>query len=340
MTNSKNSGHIFIIAEAGVNHDGNIDQAIQLIDIATQAGADAVKFQTFKTEAMVTKTAQMAEYQVTSPKKLNSQFELLKNLELSWNDHLTLFDYAKKNHIEFLSSPFDIESINLLEKLNINTYKIPSGEILSIPYLRALAKLNKKTILSTGMSDINEIHTAIKCLTNAGLELNNLTLLHTNTAYPTPYEDVNLNAMLTLKELFSVDVGFSDHSLGIEVPIAAAALGASVIEKHFTLDKLLPGPDHQASLSPQELKMMISAVRNIEIALGSEEKKISPSESKNITAARKSIVAKQDIKIGELFTEDNLTIKRPGNGLSSLLWDKVVGTKAKQNFLTDTPIRL
>ncbi|MBD3756101.1 MAG: N-acetylneuraminate synthase, partial [Gammaproteobacteria bacterium] len=281
---------VFVIAEAGVNHNGSLDAAKQLVNAAVEAGADAVKFQTFKTENLVTANAEQAAYQTANTGIKESQFAMLKRLELSERDHLELVAYCRQKNIEFMSTPFDDDSIHLLHQLGMLRWKIPSGELLSIPYLRKIAAFNQPTILSTGMGNLEEVALAIETLLTAGLSKSNLTVLHANTAYPTPYEDVNLRAMLTLAETFEVAVGLSDHSLGIEVPIAAVALGATVIEKHFTLDKTLPGPDHKASLEPHELKAMVTAIRHIELALGSGEKTASNSEKQNKAVARKRIV--------------------------------------------------
>ena len=303
---------VFIIAEAGVNHNGSIELAYKLIDIASASGANAVKFQTFKAENLVLKNAQKAEYQKQTTNRSESQFKMLKKLELDANTHRRLIDYCKKKDIIFLSTPFDHESIDLLNKLELQIFKIPSGEITNLTYLRHIGCLNKKIILSTGMSDLKEIGDAIKILTNAGTLKENITVLHANTMYPTPMEDVNLRAMQTIQNKFDIAVGYSDHTLGIEVDIAAVAMGATIIEKHFTIDKTMDGPDHKSSIEPHELKAMVSSIRNIEKALGSSIKKPSKSEKPNIIMARKSIVARKSIKKGELFTEKNITIKRPG----------------------------
>ncbi len=326
---------VFIIAEAGVNHNGSIDLAKELIDVALDAGADAVKFQTFKAENLVIKDAQKAEYQKRTTDKKESQFDMIKKLELDDETHKNLISYCHSKNIIFLSSPFDIESINTLNDLGLEIFKIPSGEITNLPYLRQIGKLNKKVILSTGMSDINDIKNALDVITREGTTKENITVLHANTMYPTPMRDVNLKAMMTIGNTFDVSYGYSDHTLGIEVDIAAVAMGATCIEKHFTLDKSLDGPDHKASLEPDELKSMVKAIRNIEKALGSHIKKPSKSEKSNIKSARKSIVAKTKIKSGDVFTEKNLTIKRPGNGISPMKWDEIVGTKATKNYLED-----
>ena len=326
----------FIIAEAGVNHNGSLELAKKMIDAAVEAGADAVKFQTFKAEKVVSKHAQKAEYQKKTTAADESQLEMVKKLELDAAVHRKLIDYCKKENIRFLSTPFDLESIDLLNELGLDIFKIPSGEITNLPYLRKIGALKKEIILSTGMADLGEIEDALDVLTGAGTKLKDISVLHCNTEYPTPFEDVNLKAMLTIKAAFpGIQVGYSDHTEGIEVPIAAVAMGATIIEKHFTLDKNLPGPDHKASLEPDELTAMVRAIRNIEIALGNGIKKPSPSESKNMVIARKSIVAAQAIATGEKFTNNNLTAKRPGAGLSPMLWDKVIGQVAQKDYEKD-----
>ena len=326
---------VFIIAEAGVNHNGSIELAKKLIDIACDAKANAVKFQTFKTENLVSKNASKAQYQKQTTCKEESQFDMIKKLELDINTHKELISYAKEKNITFLSTPFDHESIELLDNLGIEIFKIPSGEITNLPYLQKIGALKKKVILSTGMSNINEIEDALNILTNAGTKKQNITVLHANTMYPTPINDVNLNAMLSIKKTFDVKVGYSDHTLGIEVDIAAVALGASVIEKHFTLDKTMNGPDHKASLEPDELKQMVKAIRNIELAMGDGIKKPSPSEKPNMQVARKSIIANKEIKKGEKFSKENLTIKRPGNGISPMKFYDIIGTISQKNYKED-----
>ena len=326
---------VFIIAEAGVNHNGSVDLAKKLIDVASDAGADAVKFQTFKAENLVTKDAQKAEYQKRNSDKKESQFDMIKKLELDIETHKNLISYCRSKNIIFLSSPFDIESIYTLNDLGLEIFKIPSGEITNLPYLRQIGKLNKKVILSTGMSDIKDIKNALDVITCEGTTKENITVLHANTMYPTPMSDVNLKAMKTIGNTFDIAFGYSDHTLGIEVNIAAVAMGANCIEKHFTLDRSMNGPDHKASLEPDELKSMVKAIRNIEKALGSNIKKPSKSEKSNIKSARKSIVAKTKIKQGDVLTEKNLTIKRPGNGISPMRWDEIIGTKATKNYLED-----
>ena len=326
---------VFIIAEAGVNHNGSIKLAKKLIDMAVESGADAVKFQTFKTENLVSKTAEKAGYQKKTTDALESQFDMIKNLELDLTAHKKLITYCLEKGITFLSSPFDHSSIDLLISLGLQTFKIPSGEINNLPYLRHIGSLGKKIILSTGMSSLQEVGDALKVLMESGSKKENISILHANTMYPTPMKDVNLNAMLTIKKEFDIAVGYSDHTVGIEVDIAAVAMGASIIEKHFTLDKTMNGPDHKASLEPNELKEMVLCIRNIEKALGSFEKKPSPSESINIDIARKSIVSKQKIKKGEVLSEENITTKRPGNGLSPMVWDKIIGTIADKDYQMD-----
>ena len=327
--------NVFIIAEAGVNHNGSLELAKKLIDVAVVAGADAVKFQTFKAENLVSKNAQKADYQKQTTNSEESQFDMIKKLELDVATHKILMDYCKEKKIMFLSTPFDHDSIELLNDLGLEIFKIPSGEITNLPYLRHIGKLDKKVILSTGMADIGEIEDAMDILINAGTKKENIIVLHANTEYPTPYEDVNLRAMVTIGKTFDVAFGYSDHTLGIEVDIAAVALGACCIEKHFTLDCTMEGPDHKASLEPDELKAMVKAIRNIELALGSCIKKPSFSESKNISIARKSIVAKVDIKKGEILSADNLAVKRPGVGINPMRWDEVIGTTATKDYKED-----
>ena len=326
---------VFIIAEAGVNHNGSIDFAYNLIDVAVESGADAVKFQTFKAENLVSKTAQKAEYQKQITDASETQFDMIKKLELDFDTHKSLIKYCHKKDIMFLSTPFDHDSIDLLNELGLSIFKIPSGEITNLPYLRHIGALGKQIILSTGMSTLTEVGDALTVLVKAGSKKENITVLHANTMYPTPMEDVNLNVMKTIQKEFGVSVGYSDHTLGIEVDIAAVAMGASIIEKHFTLDKTMDGPDHKASLEPEELKTMVVAIRNIEKALGGCEKKPSPSESINIDIVRKSIVASSSIPEGEILSEKNITIKRPGNGISPMAWDKIIGTVATKDYQMD-----
>jgi N,N'-diacetyllegionaminate synthase len=329
-----------IIAEAGVNHNGDINIAKTLIKKAKDSGADIVKFQTFKAENLVSKSAPKAEYQKNTTSTNESQFEMIKKLELSYEDHLILIEFCKKTGIEFLSTPFDNHSIEMLKELGLDIFKIPSGEINNLPYLRKIGSYNKNVILSTGMSTIEEVGDALDILIKAGTDKRNITVLHCNTEYPTPYGDVNLHAMLTIKDTFGVKIGYSDHTNGIEVAIAAVALGAEIIEKHFTLDRNMVGPDHKASLEPKELQAMVKSIRNIEKSLGNGIKTPSPSEKKNIVIARKSIMANRDIKIGEVFSDDNLIAKRPGGGISPMMWDEVIGKIAKKNFYKDSLIQL
>ena len=326
-----------IIAEAGVNHNGDLQMAKQLVDQAKAAGADIVKFQTAKLGSLVSKYAGMADYQKKNTGHVESQKEMLQKLLLPYEDFICLSEYCKEVGIEFLSTPFDLESIHFLEDL-VPFWKVPSGEITNYPYLVEIGKTKKPVILSTGMCEIPEIDDSVAVLKENGTT--DLTLLHCNTQYPTPYEDVNLNAMETLRKRYHVNVGYSDHTKGIEVPVAAVALGAVVIEKHFTLDRNLPGPDHKASFEPEELRAMVRAIRNIELALGSPEKKVSPSEKENLSVARKSIVAAKEIKKGELLGEDNLTTKRPGNGISPMKWNEIIGTYAVKDFKEDELIIL
>lgn len=330
----------FIIAEAGVNHNNNLELAKQMIDVAAEAGVDAVKFQTFKAEKLVSRFAPKADYQKETTDSDESQFDMIKKLELDSETHKILIDYCSQRGVTFLSTPFDLESIDNLKELGISTWKIPSGEITNLPYLRKVAALKEDVILSTGMSSLGEIEKALNVLVEHGTDKSRITVLHCNTEYPTPFEDANLKAMLTIKEAFKVKVGYSDHTLGIELPIAAVALGATVIEKHFTLDKNMEGPDHKASLEPAELEAMVKAIRNVELALGSGVKMPSQSELKNIDIARKSIVANMNIKAGECFTSHNITVKRPGNGISPMDWDMVLGRKAIRDFQEDELIEI
>lgn len=325
-----------IIAEAGVNHNGDIGLAKKLIDAAVAAEVDYVKFQTFKAINLASKNAEKAVYQKENTKNASeSQLSMLQKLELTKEMHLELIDYCKTKGIKFLSTGFDLDSISFLNDLGIDFFKIPSGEITNLPYLRKVGSLGKPIVISTGMADMNEIGEALKVLTNSGAELSNITILHCNTEYPTPMKDVNLKAMNTIGEKFKVPIGYSDHTLGIEIPVAAVAMGATVIEKHFTLDKTMEGPDHKASLEPDELIEMVRAIRNIENALGHGRKEPSDSEKKNKIIARKSIVALKDIRKGEIFSEKNLTVKRPGNGVSPMLWNQVMGTMASKNYTED-----
>ena len=331
--------HTLFIAEAGVNHNGSIEMAKQLIDAAAVAGVDYVKFQTFKAEKLVTKDAKQAEYQQRNAAD-DSQYAMLKKLELSEAQHEELITYCMQKGVRFLSTAFDLESIEYLHSLHLGLWKIPSGEITNYPYLKKIAQYGEPVIMSTGMCSMGDVEQALNVLLKNGLTKEQITLLHCNTEYPTPMQDVNLKAMLQLRDEFGIKVGYSDHTKGIEVPIAAVALGADVIEKHFTLDRNLPGPDHKASLEPNELKVMVDAIRNIEQALGDGQKHVSESEEKNMAIARKSIVAAKDIKRGELLTEENLTTKRPGSGISPMRWEEVIGTKAIRDFAEDELIEI
>ena len=330
----------FIIAEAGVNHNGSMKLAMKLVDVAVEAGVDAVKFQTFRAERMISKFARKAEYQCNTSGKSETQLEMVKRLELDVTEHEELMGYCRGKGIMFLSTPFDLESIELLNGIGVEIFKIPSGEITNLPYLRRIGELKRKKILSTGMAEMGEIENALDILQEAGTPKDSIVVLHCNTEYPTPMEDVNLKAMLTIRDTFGVNVGYSDHTPGIEVPIAAVALGATVIEKHFTLDKNMDGPDHSASLDRVELERMVTAIRNIEKAMGDGSKRPSSSELKNMPVVRKSLVAARDIKKGDMFTEDNVTIKRPGTGISPMEWDSIIGGKAIRDFNEDELIEL
>ncbi|WP_288724833.1 N-acetylneuraminate synthase [uncultured Treponema sp.] len=328
----------FIIAEAGVNHNGSFELAKKLVDKAVWAGADCIKFQTFNSKNLVSKNAQKAEYQKKTTDSSESQLDMLKKLELSKEEFVELRDYCNQKEIMFLSTPFDLESIDFLASIGVKTWKIPSGEITNYPFLRAIGKRKESVIMSTGMCTLDEVRDTIKVLKDFGTT--DITLLHCTTEYPAPYDSVNLNAMLTLQNEFAFKVGYSDHTNGIEIPVAAVAMGATVIEKHFTLDKNMEGPDHKASLEPDELKQMVQSIRNVEAALGDGIKKPSEAEKKNIAIARKSIVAACEIKKGEIFTEENLTAKRPGNGISPMNWAEVLGKIAKRDFSEDELIEL
>ena len=331
----KKSGRVFIIAEAGVNHNGSLDLAKRLVDEAKKAGADAVKFQTFKSSRLASKAAPKAGYQKTGPTADQSQQTMLKQLELSARDHVEIMSHCRSIGIAFVSSPFDIPSIKLLARLGLSQFKIPSGEITNLPYLREIGALGKSIILSTGMANLGEIENALEILTNAGTKRQNIVILHCTTEYPSPYREVNLSAMVTIREAFDVNVGYSDHTLGIEVAVAAVALGATIIEKHFTLGRTMDGPDHMASLEPGEMKQLVRAVRHIEAALGDGIKRPTRSEIKNLIPVRKSIVAAKDIKKGARYTVANITTKRPGNGLSPMLWDAVLGRRAGKDYAED-----
>ena len=324
-----------IIAEAGVNHNGDLGLAKQLVDVAAQAGADLVKFQTFSANRLATRTAKKADYQTHTTGSKESQHEMLRRLELTVEMHNELIAHCMARDISFFSTGFDVESVNLLVNLGQNRFKIPSGEIDNLPYLRHIGRFGKDVILSTGMATMGEIEAAIDVLEQAGTPRAKMTVLHCTTEYPTPMAEVNLRAMQSIHSAFGVAVGYSDHTPGIEVAIAAVAMGASVIEKHFTLDRKLPGPDHKASLEPGELISMVSAIRNIEIALGDGIKRLTPSEARNKPLARKSLVASRAIEAGEIFSAEFITTKRPGPGISPMLWDKVVGQIAQRHYQAD-----
>lgn len=327
---------VFIIAEAGVNHNGSMDLAKKLIDAAVEAKVDAVKFQTFVSKNVISKYAEKAEYQKTTTGGNEGQLDMVKKLEMSFADFIELKKYCEFKGIMFLSTPFDMDSIEFLETLKMGLWKVPSGEITNLPYLQKIGSYNEEVIFSTGMSTLGDIENALEILVNSGTSRDNITILHCNTEYPTPMHDVNLKAMLTIKNAFGVNIGYSDHTLGIEVSLAAVALGATVIEKHFTLDKSMEGPDHLASLEPDELTALVVGIRNIENALGSAIKVPSASESKNIKIARKSIHLSKDIKAGHIFTMSDLTVKRPGDGISPLFINEIVGCVAKNDLLEDT----
>lgn len=329
---------VFIIAEAGVNHNGSLECAKQLVDVAVKSGADAVKFQTFISEKCISNWAEKADYQKRSTDGAESQLDMVKKLELSFVEFIELKKYCELKNIIFMSTPFDLESAEFLNGMAMNIFKIPSGEITNYPLLKKIGQFRRSVILSTGMSNLDEIEEAIEVLRGQGTD--KISLLHCNTQYPTPMEDVNLRAMLLLEEKFHVPVGYSDHTMGIEVPVAAVAMGAVIIEKHFTLDRNMEGPDHQASLEPDELRDMVKSIRNIEKALGACEKKVTDSEVGNKSIARKSIVALTRIQKGELFTEDNITVKRPGTGISPMRWNEILGEVAKKDFEVDEMIRV
>lgn len=329
------NGNTLIIAEAGVNHNGDIELAKRLIEVAADAGADIVKFQTFSADRLATVNAVKANYQRQADAAEESQYAMLKRLELSHDAHQILIEHCRKFNIEFFSTGFDIASVDMLTSLGIQRLKVPSGELTNLPYLRHIGGLGRPAILSTGMATLGEIEAAIEVLTLAGVARADIVVLHCNTEYPTPMVDVNLRAMQSIQAAFGVKVGYSDHTAGIEVAIAAVSMGACIIEKHFTLDRALPGPDHRASLEPDELKSMVQAIRNIELALGDGVKRPSASESHNKPIARKSIVAARAIRAGEAFTEDNLAAKRPGTGLSPMRWDELMGRIAPRDFALD-----
>lgn len=330
--------HVCIIAEAGVNHNGDISLAKKLIDGAKQSGADYVKFQTFIPKSVVSKYAPKAEYQKNNTGTSDTQLDMIKKLALPFESFIELKRYCDLLEIGFISTPFDFESIEFLDSLGLDFWKIPSGEITNLPYLEKIAKTQKKVIMSTGMCNLAEIGKAIEILESNGTR--DISLLHCNTQYPTPYCDVNLKSIITLKNTFRKEVGYSDHSLGIEIPIAAVAMGATIIEKHFTLSKEMDGPDHKASLDLTELNQMVCCIRHIEEALGDGNKVASNSEFSNISIVRKSIVAKKAIKKGEIFSEDNITVKRPGNGISPMKWHEVIGVSAKRDFSEDELIEI
>ncbi|MDH4185685.1 MAG: N-acetylneuraminate synthase [Nitrospira sp.] len=329
-----------IIAEAGVNHNGDIETAKQLIDIAALAGADLVKFQTFKADRVVTRTARKADYQIQTTHGQESQYDMLRCLELSPEAHKELISHCATRNVGFFSTGFDVESIDLLVSLGQDRFKIPSGEITNLPYLRHIGRLGKGVILSTGMASLGEVEDAINALEQAGTSRADITVLHCTTEYPAPINEVNLRAMQSLHAAFGVAVGYSDHTPGIEVAIAAVAMGASVIEKHFTLDRDMPGPDHKASLEPEELEAMVRAIRNIEAAMGDGVKRLTPSEARNRPVARKSLVANRTIKAGERFSAENITVKRPGTGISPMRWDEIMGRSSPRDFSVDELIEL
>ncbi len=340
MNESSAASRVFIIAEAGVNHNGSLQTALRLVDAAADAGADAVKFQTFKAEQVISRSAPKAAYQRKTTNAAQSQLDMARALELSRDDHCALIEQCSKRSIEFISSPFDLDSIDLLASLGLEQLKIPSGEITNLPYLRRIGGLGKRLILSTGMSTLLEVGDAIDILTEAGAQRECIALLHCNTQYPTPPEDANLRAIHTLTQAFpGMRVGYSDHTLGIEIALAAAAMGAAILEKHLTLDRTMTGPDHAASIEAHELAALVAAVRNIEKALGSGVKHPSPSERENLPVGRKSIVASREIQIGEVFSEDNLAVKRPGTGISPMHWDRIIGARASRSYNADDLIQ-
>ena len=326
---------VFIIAEAGVNHNGSIELAKKLIDAASEAGADAVKFQTFKAHNLVAKFVQKADYQKKNTSTDESQYQMLKKIELDRNAHEVIINYCKQKKIMFLSTPFDLDSIDLLDSFGVPIFKVASGEITNLPYLRHIGHLSKNIILSTGMSNLQEVEDALKVLVESGTHKDKITILHATTEYPCPINEVNLRSMQTIADDLGVKVGYSDHTQGIEVPIAAVAMGACVIEKHFTLNREMEGPDHKASLEPNELKLMVQSIRRIEEALGDGVKRPTKCELKNMLFTRKSIVASRDIKAGETFSSDNISVKRPGNGISPMKWDEILGVVAKRDFFSD-----
>lgn len=331
---------VFIIAEAGVNHNGSIELAKKLIDVAAEAGADAIKFQTFKADNLVSKHAQKADYQKKTTSADESQYQMIKKLELDEAAHKSIIDYCEEKKIIFFSTPFDHESIDMLNTFGMTIFKIPSGEITNLPYLRHVGSLRKEIILSTGMSDLSDVENALNVLIKSGANKKEITILHATSEYPCPVTEVNLRAMNTLQVKFGVNVGYSDHTQGIDIPVAAVALGACVVEKHFTLDRSMEGPDHKASLEPNELKLMVQSIRQVELALGDGVKRPTKGEMNNMAVARKSIVASRDIKAGEVFSLDTIAVKRPGSGISPMKWDDVLGRVAKRDFLADELIEL
>ncbi len=331
---------VLVIAEAGVNHNGSLEIAKELIDAAVDSGADIIKFQSFKASDLVTKNAKKAEYQILNTLNEESQYKMLQKLEMSFEQQKELKNYAEERNIEFLSTGFDLNSIKFLNEINLKRFKIPSGEITNLPYLRLIGSFKKQVILSTGMANLEEISEALKQLYMAGLDKNDITILHCTTQYPAPLKDVNLRAMNTLKNIFRTKVGYSDHTLGIEISLAAVALGAEVVEKHLTLDRSLVGPDHMASIEPYEFSNLVKGIRKISLALGSDEKKISDCEIENKKIARKSIIAKTKIKKNDIFSEENICAKRPGTGISPMEWDKVIGLRSKKDFDQDDLIEI
>lgn len=331
---------VLVIAEAGVNHNGSIDLAKELIDAAVDSGADIIKFQSFKASDLVTKKAKKAQYQILNTSNEESQFNMLQKLEISFEQQKELKNYAEDKNIEFLSTGFDLNSIKFLNEINLKRFKIPSGEITNLPYLRLIGSFKKKVILSTGMANLKEISDALEQLYIAGLNKDDITILHCTTQYPAPLKDINLRAMNTLKNTFKTKVGYSDHTLGIEISLAAVALGAEVVEKHLTLDRSLVGPDHMASIEPYEFSNLVKGIRKISLALGSAEKKISDCEIDNKKIARKSIIAKTKIKKDDIFSEENICAKRPGTGISPMEWDKIIGLKSKKDFDQDDLIEI
>lgn len=334
------NNHVIIIAEAGVNHNGDYELAKQLVVKAKEAGVDYVKFQTAKPELVISKFAEMAEYQKANTGKVESQLEMCKKIHLKLEDYKPLKAFCEEVGVKFISTPFDLVSIDILEELDMDFWKVPSGEITNYPYLVKIAKTHRPVVMSTGMCEVDEVRDAVNVLLNNGLTRDQISLLHCNTEYPTPFQDVNLSAMNNLARELGLSVGYSDHTVGIEVPIAAVAMGAKVIEKHFTLDHNMSGPDHKASLEPDELKKMVESIRNIEKAIGDGKKHVTESERKNIVIARKSIIAARDIKKGEILTEVNLTVKRPGNGINPMHWNEVLGKIAIRDFVEDELIEL